>query len=57
MKCAKVTANIFAEFIATNWHFCPIDENVTVHDCECWGSDKCKECLLANADHIKIREG
>ena len=47
-------AEFMAKFIAENWHFCPVDENWNIPDCECWGSEKCKKCLLRNADHIKV---
>ena len=56
MNCAKKKAEHLAEFIAINWHHCPIDENVSVPDCECWKSEKCKSCLLCNVEHIKLRE-
>ena len=53
MNCYKKISEHFAEFIATNFHYCPIDVNVSVQDCTCWNSEKCKKCLLENAKHIK----
>lgn len=56
MVCAKKKAEHLAKFIAINWHYCPIDENISVPDCECWKSDKCKDCLLGHVEHIKLKE-
>lgn len=47
-------AEHLAEFISVNFHSCPIDENFSVPDCACWNSEKCKVCILKNAEHIKI---
>lgn len=51
--CNKEIAEYFAEFIAVNFHSCPIDENVNVEDCLYWHSEKCKKCLLKNAKYVK----
>lgn len=54
MDCPKKTAEHLAEFIALNWHYCPISETHNVPGCTCWGSENCSQCLLENADHIKV---
>ena len=52
-KTHKEITYDLAEFIVKNWHHCPIDENVTVKDCGCWGCDHCKMCILKNTEHLK----
>ena len=42
-----------AAFIAENWHHCPVDENITIKDCCCWGGDHCTECLVKHATKLK----
>lgn len=54
MNCYKTKADKLAEFICRNWHFCPIDENITISECEGWNSNKCKECILKNAQNIEV---
>lgn len=49
----KIAANLIS-FIVKNWHYCPIDSNVNVPNCQCWHSEHCKECLLKHAAHIGL---
>lgn len=52
---SKEKAEHLAEFIVVNFHHCPIDENKCVEDCIWWKEENCKDCLLKNTEHIKIR--
>lgn len=51
--CYKEKTDLLAKFIAENWHCCPIDENISVKDCGCWGCDHCTKCIMENAEHLK----
>lgn len=51
--CYKEIAANLISFIVKNWHYCPIDENINVSDCQYWHSEHCKECLLKHAAHIR----
>lgn len=48
-------ADILASFITTNWHYCPIDENVEVKHCCGWGKEECKKCILRNVKSLVER--
>ena len=48
----KIAANLIS-FIVKNWHYCPIDSNINVPNCQYWHSEHCKECLLKHAAHIR----
>lgn len=54
-------AEILATFIVQNWHYCPIDDEVPVKDCEGWtgcsdgfNQTKCVKCILKHTDDIFI---
>lgn len=49
---AKEVATLLAEFIVTNWHHCPVREDVSVQECDGWGCDHCKVCIRKNADKL-----
>lgn len=51
IKKAEV-AKLLSEFIAKNWNYCPIAEDVTVSDCECWGEERCAVCIRKHADQL-----
>lgn len=48
-----------AEYIATylvqNYHYCPIDEEVSIADCEGWKpSEHCVKCILKHSSSLNI---
>jgi len=53
MKSTEV-AKLLSEFVAKTWHFCPVDENITIDSCGGWRSCKCAECIRKNARNLKI---
>lgn len=50
---ATETVKLLAEFIVTNFHHCPVNINVDVPGCECWGEEYCKTCIRKHADQLK----
>lgn len=53
----KQTSDLLAAFIVKNWHFCPVDENYNVPECECWGSEMCQQCIKKHADQLNGGNG
>ena len=54
-------AETLALFIVQNWHYCPIDENVTIEKCEGWTGGctfldqmKCAKCICKHSNEIFI---
>ena len=47
-------AKLLAEFVAKTWHYCPVDENITIDNCGGWRSYMCAECIRKNAKNLKI---
>lgn len=47
------SAKLLAKFIAENWSYCPISDQINIPNCECWGSEGCARCLRRNADHLE----
>ena len=41
-----------SDFIVKNWHFCPLDENIMICDCDGWKSEKCKKCIRSNYNKL-----
>lgn len=62
MKTNKTYA--LAKFIVTNWHFCPVLEDIPVQNCCCWSNDKywnedkdfCAKCIMKNAVYLDKEE-
>lgn len=54
----KNKAECLAKFIANNWHWCPIDGNIDVPNCEGWRCDieHCAKCIIKNIDHMETGE-
>lgn len=54
----KNRADHLAKFIANNWHWCPIDGDCEIHECEGWryDIDYCSKCLVKNVEKINIKE-
>jgi len=48
----KEIAELLADFIVTNWHHCPINEDIEVLECDGWQCDHCKICIRRHADKL-----
>lgn len=63
MKNAKTKAEILATFIVQNWHYCPIDEEAEVKNCEGWAGcmdefsqKQCVNCIMNHANDIILKK-
>ena len=54
----KTKAESLAEFIADNWHYCPIASGVGIPEdaCSGWGGDKCAKCIANHADQLNATD-
>lgn len=51
-KTMKTPAELLAEYIAANWHACPISESTAVPDCQCWSSAMCANCIIEHSNKL-----
>lgn len=50
----KDVATVLATYIVQNWNFCPIDESVTIKECDGFHRKKCVECIMKNTDGLYV---
>ena len=48
----REAAILLAKFIVENWHHCPVNAEVTVSNCDCWGGENCFLCIKKHADQL-----
>ena len=58
MEEKKMTkAEVIASYLVQNWHYCPIDDEVNIPECEGWRvCKKCVKCILKHSDAIIIND-
>ena len=48
----ETRAQKLAQFIAENWHYCPINANTTIKNCDGWHCENCAKCIEKHAAEI-----